>query len=203
MAEIGTSDEARMQIITEALKLIDANAHEAEKESENVRHRLTTVKAEIGKLVAVLKNSESQIFESIRDELSQLESEKRDLESKLRELQQRKTPLDQVTALAKTFIENWQGLGDLLSDTTGDERRALLEQYVEVIQLTPASEGSKKGTYAMRLFPEAVPVQRTKNGAGQKKFTHFGTSDNSVLTESSLVREVSEKAPRLGLEPRT
>ena len=87
VAEIGTSDEARMQIITEALKLIDNNAHDAEKESENVRHRLTTVKAEIGKLVAVLKNSESQVFESIRDEMTRLETEKQDLEAKLRDLQ--------------------------------------------------------------------------------------------------------------------
>ncbi len=201
MAEIGTSDEARMQIITEALKLIDANAHEAEKESENVRHRLNTVKAEIGKLVAVLKDSGNQIFESIRDELSQLESEKRNLETKLRELQQTKTPLDQVTALAKTFIENWQGLGDLLPDTTGDERRALLEQYVEVIQMTATGDDAKKGTYAMRLFPEAVPLRRTGNGAG-KKNTHLANQD-SLLTESSVVRQVSEKAPRLGLEPRT
>ena len=201
VAEIGTSNEARMQIITEALKLIDANAHEAEKESENVRHRLNAVKAAIGKLVTVLMDSGNQIFESIRDELSQLESEKRDLESKLRELQQRKTPLDQVTALAKTFVENWQGLGDLLQNITGDERRTLLEQYVEVIQMTPSSDDAKKGTYAMRLFPEAVPVLRSKNGTSQEK-THLANQD-SVLTESSLVRQVSEKAPRLGLEPRT
>lgn len=108
--QIGVSNEARMQIITEALKLIDANAHEAEKESRNVRHRLNTVKAAIGTLVTVQKDSGNQMFESIRDELSQLESEKRDLESKQRELQQRKTPLDQMMALAKTFVENWQGL---------------------------------------------------------------------------------------------
>ncbi len=201
LAEIGTSDEARMQIITEALKLIDANAHEAEKESENVRHRLKAVKAEIGKLVAVLKDSGNQIFESIRDELSQLESEKRNLETKLRELQQTKAPLDKVTAFAKTFIENWQGLGDLLQDITGDERRALLEQYVEVIQMTATGDDAKKGTYAMRLFPEAVPVRRTGNGAG-KKNTHLANQD-SLLTESSVVRQVSEKAPRLGLEPKT
>lgn len=159
------------------------------------------MKAAIGKPVTVLKDSGNQIFESIRDELNQLESEKRDLESKSRELQQRKTPLDQVPALAKTFVENWQGLGELLQDITGDQRRALLEQYVEVIQTTPSREDAKKGTYAMRLFPEAVPVRRTKNGAGQEK-THLANQD-SVLTESSLVRQVSEKAPRLGLEPRT
>ena len=201
VAEIGTSDDARMQIITEALKRIDANAHAAEKESENVRNRLTTVKAEIGRLVSILKNSGSQVFESIRDEMTRLESEKRELEIKLRELPDKKTPLDQVTALAKTFIENWQGLGELLQDITGDERRTLLEQYVEVIQLTPTGDDAKTGTYAMRLFPEAIPVRRSKNGATQEN-THLANQD-SLLTESLLVRQVSESAPRLGLEPRT
>ena len=197
VAEIGTSDEARMQIITEALKLIDNKAHDAEKESENVRHRLTTVKAEIGKLVAVLKNSESQVFESIREEMARLETEKQDLEAKLRDLQKAKTPLDQVTAVAKTFVENWHGLGDLLQVMTGDERRTVLEQYVEVIQLKPAADDPKKGTYVMRLFPEAVPVRRTKTGSVLRE--PHATGDDSGLTESSLVREVGEKAPRGGL----
>lgn len=196
VADIGTSEDARMQIITEALKLVDANAHLAEKESENVRNRLTTVKAEICRLVAVLKNSGDQMFESIREEMTRLETEKRELEVKLKELQARKTPLDEVTARAKTFIENWQGLGELLSDITGDERRKLLEQFIEVIQLTAGSDDPKKGTYVMRLFPEAV--RRTLNGANREE-TH-GTGDDSVLTESSPVREVGEKAPRLGLE---
>lgn len=192
VAEIGTSEEARMQIIAEALKLVDANAHSAEKESENVRSRMTTVKADIGRLVAVLKSSGDQAFESIREEMTRLETEKREIQAK-------KTPLDEVTARAKTFIENWQGLGQLLQDITGDERRKLLEQFIEVIQLTPDREDAKKGTYVMRLFPEAV--RRTRNGANREE-TH-GSGDDPVLTESSLVRAVGERAPRLGFEPRT
>ena len=199
VAEIGTCDEARMQIVTEALKLIDTNSHEAEKESESVRHRLTTVKAEIGKLVSVLKNTGTQVFESIRDEMTKLESEKRDLEAELHELQEMKTPLDQVTSLAKTFIENWQGLGDLLRVITGDERRTVLEQFVEVIQMTPAAHDAKKGTYVIRLFPEAMPIQTTRNCLGRDETQ--GTGDNSELTELSPVRNVGELAPRQGLEP--
>ncbi len=163
--------------------------------------RELTVKAEIGRLVSVLKNSESQVFESIRDEMIRLESERRELEINLRELQDMKTPLDEVTALAKTFIQNWQGIGELLQDITGNERRTLLEHYVEVIQLTPTSEDAKAGTDAVRLFPEAIPVRRTKNSVTQEK-THLANQD-PVLSGSSLVRQVSDKAPRLGLEPRT
>jgi site-specific DNA recombinase len=194
VAEIGTSEEARIQIITEALKLVDANAQETEKESEKVRQRLTTVKSEIGKLVAVLKNAESQVFESIREEMTRLESEKRELEAKLRELQESKTPLDNVTALAKTFIQNWQGLGELLRATTGDERRTLLEQFVEVIQIAPSAEDAKKGTYVMRLFPEAVSVRPTKDGNSQEETQRTG--DSPMLSGSSPVLNVGELAPR-------
>ena len=64
VAEIGTSEDARMQIITEALKLVDANAHLAEKEAENVRNRRAVVKAEISRLVAVLKKSGDQVLKA-------------------------------------------------------------------------------------------------------------------------------------------
>ena len=72
---------------------------------------------------------------------------------------------------------------------------------VEVIQLTPTGDDAKTGTYALRLFPEAIPVRRTNNGVTQEK-THLANQD-PVLSGSSLVRQVSDKAPRLGLEPRT
>ena len=68
---------------------------------------------------------------------------------------------------------------------------------VEVIQLTPTGDDAKAGTYAMRLFPEAIPVRRTKNGVTQEQ-THLANQD-PVLNGSSLVRQVSDKAPRVTL----
>lgn len=194
VAEIGTSEEARKEIISQALKLIDANAHAAEQESMAVRNRLTAVKAEIGRLVAVLKEMGTGVLESIRDELARLEQEKRDLQDRLEELQEEKTPLDQVMALAKKFIENWPGVGDLLKQATGDEQRVIIEQHVEVIQLTPTAPDGKSGTYVLRLFPEATPDRETGNGVLPVQ-TESANGD-PVLTESPPVREVSEKAPR-------
>ena len=164
-------------------------------------HRLGTVKAEIGKLVSVVKNSGDQVFKSIKDEMTRLESEKRDLETHLGQLQKTKTPLDEVTSIVKTFIENWQGLGELLQEITSDERRTLLEQYVDVIQLSATDGDPRKGTYSMRLFPEAVPVRKARIHSNSNSQNE--NSDDPVLTESSPVREVSELAPPVGLEPTT
>lgn len=201
VAELGTNEEARRQIITEALKLIDSNAQAAERESPLVRNRLTGVKAEIGRLIAVLKELGTQALDSIRDELARLEQEKQDLQIRLDGLQQQKTPWDQMMDLAKKFIENWSGLGELLEHATGDEQRAVLEQYVEVIQLRPMGSDGKSGTYVLRLFPEATPI---RDGVGG---VHPMSAENAngdpVLTESPSVREVSEKAPPPGLEPGT
>jgi hypothetical protein len=194
VAEIGTSDEARKEIISQALKLIDTNAHAAEQESMALRNRLTTVKAEIGRLVAVLKEMGTGVLESIRDELGRLEQEKRELQDRLDELQEQKTPLDQVMALAKKFIENWPGVGDLLKEATGDEQRIIIKQHVEVIQLTPTAPDGKSGTYVLRLFPEATPDRDTENGVLPVQ-TESANGD-PVLTESPPVREVDEKVRR-------
>jgi hypothetical protein len=72
-------------------------------------------------------------------------------------------------ALAKKFIENWPGVGDLLRQATGDQQRitieqVIIEQHVEVIQLTPTAPDGKSGTYVLRLFPEATPDRDTHDG---------------------------------------
>jgi len=197
VAEIGSSEEARKEIISQALqalKLIDAKAHATEQESMALRNRLTAVKAETGSLVAVVKEMGTGALESIRDELAALEQEKRELQRRLDELQEQKTPLDQVMALAKKFIENWPGVGDLLKQATGDEQRVIIEQHVEVIQLTPTAPDGKSGTYVLRLFPEATPDRDTGNGA--LPVQRESANGDPVLTKSPPVREVSEKAPR-------
>jgi site-specific DNA recombinase len=201
VAQLGTNEDARRLIIAEALKLIDSNAQVAEQESVAVRNRLTAVKAEIGRLVAVLKEIGTGALDSVRDELTRLEEEKRELKARLDRLQHQKSPLDQVMELAKKFIENWSGVGELLKQGTEDERRVILEQFVEVVQLNPTANDGKTGTYVLRLFPEATPDRGIGIG-GIPASGHRDTGDPE-LTGLPLVREVDEKAPRLGLEPRT
>lgn len=89
-------------------------------------------------------------------------------------------------ALSKKFIETWPGIGDLLEQATPDEKRVIMEQHVEVVELTQATSDGKSGTYVMRLFPEAMPNRGTGNlGSPARNET---TSGDRVLTESPLVR---------------
>jgi hypothetical protein len=159
------------------------------------------VKAEIGRLIAVLKEIGTGALESVQDELARLEQERRELHDRSEGLHQQKMPLDQVMTLAKKFIENWPGVGDLLKEATGDEQRIIIEQHVDVIQLTPTTPDGKSGTYVLRLFPAATPDRDAGNDTLPAQ-TERANGD-PVLTESPPVREVSETAPPVGLEPTT
>ena len=71
-------------------------------------------------------------------------------------------------------------------------RRKLPERLVENRQQPPASEDAdadrETETGGMRLLPEETAVWQTKNGANREATQ--GTSDDPVLTESSLARGV-------------
>ena len=95
--------------------------------------------------------------------------------------------------MAKKFVENWSGVGELIQQATPDERRTILEQFVEVIQLVPSGKGNGTGTYLLRLFADAA------DDASTPVTTPAMTTDgSSVLTENPLVRQVDEKAPPVG-----
>jgi hypothetical protein len=66
VSELGTDEDARKTIIAEALKLRDENSQEAEQELGIVRNRLSAVKAEIGRLIAVLKEMGTGILGASR-----------------------------------------------------------------------------------------------------------------------------------------
>ena len=99
-------------------------------------------------------------------------------------------------------------VGDILNQATSDEQRLILQHYVEVIELRPTGTDGKSGSYALRLSSEVGPLV---NPFGDKEIGEIGRNgkhggtpvDAAVLTDPPLVRRVDEKAPRLGLEPRT
>ena len=105
-----------------------------------------------------------------------------------------------------------------LLDAATHEERLLLRHYVEVIELHSTDPKGSSGTYAIRHFPEV----RTDRGFDLGGFGPSGGPDDEspcpemtngdatqdggdpvVLTDSRLVRVIDQKAPRLGLEPRT
>lgn len=96
--------------------------------------------------------------------MTRLETEKRGLESHHGQLQKTKTPLEELISIAKTFIQNWQGHGELLQGITSDERRTLLEQYVDVIQLSATDDDlpvhNPLRNHSREPTPEVVNQQR-------------------------------------------
>ena len=55
-------------------------------------------------------------------------------------------------------METWPSVGQLLDEASPDELRVLLQHYLEVIELRPSPNDSRRGAYVLRLFPEVRPL---------------------------------------------
>jgi hypothetical protein len=90
-----------------------------------------------------------------------LDIEKRQCGSRLEQLRDRAVPLDRAAAMAKAFIQNWTGLGELPAAVDGDQQHAIVRHFVEVVEPRPSDMPASRGTYLMRLFSEAATLKTT------------------------------------------
>lgn len=218
LGEISGSIEDRERIVENALGRLDSESERLTREEDILRRQQQKTRADIGRLVEVLKNTGAKGLVSVRDELTRLEAEDRSLNRQLRELAKRQEPLDRITDDAQGFIRNWTDVGELLDAATEEEQTQLVRHYVEVIELHSSDAKGETGTYAMRLFPEIRPDRGfgwgeddpsvpPDDGTPSHETTNGDTANEdstaASLTDSRLVCISDGKAPRVGLEPTT
>jgi site-specific DNA recombinase len=216
--ELGSVAEARDRIVRQALECIDGESQRLKDEEEIVRRQAAKVRADINRLLEVLKTLGTKGLPSVQDELGRLEQEETELRQRRQELSDRQVPLARVSDEARRFVETWKDVGELLDQATPDERHLILQHYIEVVELRAIDEKGKAGTYALRLFPEVRPHRDPDDpdglsGSGVPRYptppeTPNGAatltgSDPALLTEDGLVRTAVQKAPRVGFEPTT
>ena len=215
--DIGRLVEARDRIVQEALTCLGGEADRLREEEDFARRRVTQVRADIGRLVEVLKSLGSRGLASVQAELERLEAEEDQLKRTLADIVTRQAPVERVSDDARAFLETWQDVGELLEAATPEERLQILQHYIEVVELGPIDAETRTGTYAMRLFPEVRPDRGFDFGWDRDRGPDDGTPGPetcngdatqrggvpALLTEDGLVRTTVQKAPRLGLEPRT
>jgi hypothetical protein len=110
------------------------------------------VKADLARLVAVLQAMGPVAVESAGEELATLEQERKLFEDRLEHLREWAVPLDRAAALAKYFVKNWAGLGELLADADGNQKHAIVRHFVEVIELHPDGPMERKGPSSFDCF---------------------------------------------------
>lgn len=210
ICEISRSVESRERIVERALSCLGSESEKLRQEEDMLRRQQQKTKADIGRLVEVLKNLGAKALVSVQSELSRLETEERSLERQLKAVARRQEPLERITDDATIFIHNWGDVAELLDAATDEERTQLLRHYVEVVELHADDPEGRTGTYALRLFPEVRPDQgfewpedvpeppgdgsaglETTNGDAIPK---DGTAVS--LTDSRLVCISDGKAPR-------
>ena len=131
--------------------------------------------------------------------MAKLEEERRQLRERQEAHAEQTAPKAAAAAdAAKRFIDTWSSVGELLEQATPEERRIILQHYIEVVEISFDDPDGKIGKYALRLFPEVRPLDtpppRNTNGT---------PIVGSVLTESRILCQIDRKAPRVGLEPTT
>lgn len=181
------------------------------KEEDVVQRQQQKTKADITRLIEVLKSLGAKGLQSVEQELRQLETEQKELSVRLKQIQVSQAPSERISRDAKTFVEAWQNVGELLDAANTDEQVQLLRHYIEVLELHPVDEKGRRGTYVLKLFPEVhpdrtfdEPTEVANLGQTTKNGTIAESSDGpELLTEDGLVCMTVGKAPPVGLEPTT
>jgi len=212
--DVGNRDEARTIILEKTLAGVETQRDELAEQESILRRQIAQTRADVGRLLEVVKCDGASGFASIKGELSRLENEERQLEGELARVAKRQRPLDAETTAAEKFLATWTGIGDLFDEISDEEKRQILQHYVEVVEFRDSDPVQKIGVYAIQLFTGvrkyfdpneddglAEPVSptrppKTPNGAA-------ASNDPVELTEDTVVCTGVRLAPRLGLEPRT
>ena len=108
-----------------------------------------------GEIKAVRANSGEMLIPE--SELERLEEEEGQIKTNLVDLAKRQAPVERVSDDARSFLETWQDIGELLEAAMPEERLQLLQHYIEVVELGTIDPETRTGSYAMRLFPEVRP----------------------------------------------
>ena len=157
ISEIGRMVEARDRIVQEALSCLGGEAERLREAEDLARRRLAQVHTDIGRLVEVLKSLGARGLSSVQSELERLEGEEGQIKKNLGEIAKRQAPVERVSDDARSFLETWQDIGELLGSATPEERMQILQHYIEVVELGLIDPETRTGSYAMRLFPEVRP----------------------------------------------
>ncbi len=155
--DLGRMVEARDRIVQEALSCLGGEVVRLRDEEELTRRRVAQVRADIGRLVEVLKSLGTRGLASVQAELERLEAEEGQLKRNLTDIAKRQAPVERVSDDARSFLESWQDIGELLVSATPQERLQILQHYIEVVELGRIDPETRTGSYAMRLFPEVRP----------------------------------------------
>jgi site-specific DNA recombinase len=199
MRDIGRMVEARDRIVQEALACLGGEAIRLREEEDLARRRIGQVHADIGKLVEVLKSLGSRGLASVQAELERLEAEEGHLKENLAQIAKRQAPVERVNDDARSFLESWQDIGELLESATPEERMQILQHYIEVVEIGSIDPETRTGTYAMRLFPEVRPERGFDFGNGNSNGPDGGSpgpeTNNEAIPASRNGSEVVNPVP--------
>ncbi|MGC4004089.1 MAG: recombinase family protein [Pirellulales bacterium] len=213
LRQLAILPESREAIVKQAIIKFGGLEAQLQEEEATIRRQTSQLSAEKGRLLEVLKAQGAKGLASVQGELERIESQEKVLKTELKKIATRQQPLQGVAQQAAEFMQNWAGIDQLFAEANPDELHAILQHFVDVLEIHSSDSKSKSGQYTLQLFPGVKLGQEYKatEAGGLKKNAPEMTNgtvadagnDPEVLTEYGLVRTTDQKAPRVGLEPTT
>ena len=154
--EIGQVVETREKIVDRAIECLGAESDKLKQREDLLRRQQKKTRGDITRLLEVLKSLGAAGLKSVESELRQLEQEDASIDTQLQQIAKEQQPAQRISEDARTFIESWQDVGEILDAATPEEQAEVLRHYIEVLELQPAEDG-RTGTYVLKLFPEVRP----------------------------------------------
>tara|TARA_R110002049_G_scaffold4601_5_gene32543 strand:+ start:750519 stop:752261 length:1743 start_codon:yes stop_codon:yes gene_type:complete len=205
--EIGQVIETREKIVDRAIHCLAGESEKLKQQEVILRRQQQKTRASITRLIEVLKSLGAEGLKSVEGELRQLEKEDQSLGQQLNQIENEQQPAQRISEDAKTFLESWEDVGEILDAATPEEQAQILRHYIEVLELQPSEDG-KTGTYVLKLFPEVRPdhglgwdSNDPENGSPppqtQNRADTIDGADPEVLSDSDeMFAQVSGKLPR-------
>lgn len=103
--DIGQHIEAREKIVDRAIECLAGESERLKQEEDLVRRQQQKTKADISRLVEVLKSLGAKGLQSVEGELRNLERDEKELTKKLKQIQKSQAAAQRISADAKAFAE--------------------------------------------------------------------------------------------------
>lgn len=138
---------AAQVIFDRAISCLNGESDRVEEDVVRRQHQRT--KADVSRLIDVLKSMGAKALKSVQGELTKLEEEEATLTKQLATLEKQQESMERVSEDAQSFLETWANVGAVMDAATHDKKLQLLRHYIEVVELRADDPKGKSGTYAM------------------------------------------------------
>ncbi len=173
-------DEEEMQrVVKKANKLRSKTLKTLDRDISRTRKALQDIKAKITPIVQAIENGAD--VGPLRDRLRDLSEDEKQQKAELERLQEKKVATEEKLLSAEVITESYKNVPDIVDGLVKQGKwkrlRAILQQYIELIEWHWDEKDKNKGTMRVHLYEHANPVESEHKTKKPDALVNDGASD--------------------------